>query len=306
MRSRLLVGLLAVATVSAACATAPGPSDPDDALGDAAVTVGSFDFVENVVLAEVYAQAIEAAGIRVERRFGIGPRELVQPALERGLIELVPEYAGSLLGFVAGPSPSADLARTRTLLREALAPRGVVPLGSSAAQDQNGFAVTAATAEALRLETISDLSGRSGLVLGGPPECPERPLCQLGLEETYGIEFSSFVPLDSSGPLTGDALTRGVVDLALVFTTSAQIVRHGLVVLEDDRRLQPPEHVTPIVHADTLRRFGPRLSTIVDAVSSALTTAELRSLNAQVEIDGRPTAEVAAAWLASQGLGPDG
>jgi osmoprotectant transport system substrate-binding protein len=258
------------------------------------------------VLAEIYAQALEARGIRVERRPGIGPRELVEPALERGLVELVPEYAGSLLGFLAGSPPSSGLVATRSQLRVQLDARGLVALRSAPAQDQNGFAVTADTAEALGLETLSDLSGRAGLVLGGPPECPERPLCQLGLEEVYGIEFASFVPLDRSGPLTSDALTRGVVDVALVFTTSAEVVRHDLVVLADDRGLQPAEHITPVVRIDTLQRFGSELSMIVDAASSALTTAALRALNAEVEIGGRPAADVAAEWLAEQGLGPGG
>lgn len=305
VRSRLASCLAAVAILAGACAGAEGPDEPDGALADDAVTVGSFNFGESILLAEIYAQAIEARGIRVERELDLGPRELVEPALERGLIELVPEYAGSLLEFVSGGSASSSLAETREALRTALERRRLVALASSHAQNQNGFAVSSAFATERNLHALSDLIGVQGLTLGGPPECPQRPLCQRGLEGTYGIRFASFVALDLSGPLTADALARELVDIALVFTTSPEIVRRDLVLLADDRHLQPAENVTPIVRRETLERFGPELAEVVDAVSALLTTEDLRDLNAEVEIDGRSPAAVARAWLEDHGLADD-
>jgi osmoprotectant transport system substrate-binding protein len=293
-----------MALLSGSCASGSEPAGADAVLSDDAVTVGSFNFPESVLLAELYAQALEARGIAVVRETGVGPRELVEPALEKGLLELVPEYAGSMLRFLVGDSAARTLGQTRTELAPALARRGLATLASAPAQDQNGFAVTRDLAIRMDLRALSDLAGDAGLVLGGPPECPQRRLCEPGLEGTYGIEFASFVPLDQSGPLTSEALLRGVVDVALLFTTSPQIDRHGFVLLADDRHLQPAEHVTPIVHLAALERFGDELRDAVDAVSALLTTEELRALNAEVALVGASPADVARRWLAAHGLGP--
>lgn len=288
--------------LTAGCAASGGPAGSSSALGDDAVTVGSFDFPESVLLAELYAQALEANGIRVVRRLGLGPRELVEPALQRGLLELVPEYAGSLLVFLVGGSASASLEETRGELAAALERRGLAALGSSPAQDRNGFAVTQELADRLGAESLSDLAAEGSLVLGAPPECEQRPLCRPGLEGAYGLEFSSFVPLDQSGPITSDALLRGVVDLALFFTTSPELVRYDFALLEDDRHLQPAENVTPVVHGEALERFGTAIAEAIDPVSAMLTTEELRVLNAAVVLDGRRPAAVAHEWLAARGL----
>jgi osmoprotectant transport system substrate-binding protein len=306
MRSRFVVLVAVAAVLATACASSAPSVGREEVLHDDAVTIGSFNFSESVLLAELYAQALEAGGIRVDRQLALGPRELVTPALERGLVELVPEYEGSLLGFIAGETPASTASDTAERLREALGLRGLVPLGSSLAQNQNGFAVTEPFAQALGIRALSDLEGQAGLTLGGPPECQVRLLCERGLRERYGIDFESFVPLDEGGPLTADALARGVVDIALVFTTSPEIVRHRFVVLADDRHLQPPEYVTPIVRADTLERFGPELEERLDALSTALTTEKLRAMNVQVELYGRTPADVAREWLRSEGLVPAG
>lgn len=298
VRSRLLV--LLAAAILTACAPVP-PREPQ-ALTDDALTVGSFNFGESVLLAELYAQAVEAEGIRVVRRFDIGPRELVQPSLQRGLIELVPEYAGSLLEFVTGGSASSNLGVVRGALAVELDARGLVAFESARAQNRNAFAVSAELARAARVARLSDLAGDEGLALGGPAECPRRPLCQPGLEETYGITFDSFVPLDSSGPLTAQALVRGLVDVGLMFTTSPEVLRSDLVLLEDDRHLQPAEHVTPVANAAAVERFGPRLEEAVNRVSASLTTAELRLMNLRVEVADLTPAEVARTWLVGRGL----
>lgn len=290
-----------VACLAAGCA-APG-SAPTSALGDDAVTIASFNFEESELLAELYAQALEAKGIRVVRQMNLGPREIVEPSLERGLVELVPEYAGSLLGFLSRRDPtSSRLADTLALLRTELLGRGLHALQAAPAQDRNTFVVTTALAGRLGLEALSDLAATEDLVLGGPPECPERPLCLLGLQRVYGASFADFVPLDQAGPLTTDALRRGVVDVALLFSTSPQIVRHGFIELEDDRGLQPAENVVPVVHGDTLERFGPELARALDAVSRLLTTEELRAMNAAIAYGGVTPAHAARDWLLARGL----
>jgi osmoprotectant transport system substrate-binding protein len=301
-RGPLLAMLLLVA-----CASLGRPADPapESATEDDAVTVGSFDFTESAIVAELYAQALERGGVRVVRQLRLGPREVVAPALQRGLVELVPEYSGSLYGFLTGsPSPTDDL-QARSAMATALASRGLAQLAWSPAEDANAFAVTAVFAAEHDLETLSDLAEVSGLTLGGPAECEERPLCRPGLEETYRITFDAFVPLDLSGPLTADALSQGVVDVALVFTTSPILDGPAFVVLQDDRALQPSEHVTPIVHASVLDRFGREVADPVNDVSSLLTTLELRGLNADVERGEGSVRAVAAAWLDAHGFAPE-
>jgi osmoprotectant transport system substrate-binding protein len=299
-------GLLPMA-LSAALLVSCGPSEPkrELAVGDDAITVASFNFPESVIVAEIYAQALESGGFAVDRQLNLGTRELVQPALQRGLIEFVPEYAGSALAFVAKQeaSPTADEQATHTELRSALRQRRIIALAPAPAQNKNGVVTTQETAGRLGLATVSDLAPAAAqLVFGGPPECPERPLCLLGLESAYGLTFRSFTPLDSGGPLTVQALVQGQVDVGLLFTTDGAIESNDLVLLEDDRLLQPAENVTPVVHADVVDRFGDDLVALVDAVSAELTTEGLRELNVRVSIEGSRTRDVAAAWLAEHDL----
>jgi osmoprotectant transport system substrate-binding protein len=275
------------------------------AVGDDAITVASFNFPESVILAEIYSQALEGGGFAVDRQLDLGARELVEPALERGLVEFVPEYSGSALTFVTKgeAAVTADERATHRDLRSALAERGIIALAPAPAQDKNGVVVTAETASRFNLTTISDLVPvASDLVFGGPPECPERPLCLPGMESTYGLKFRAFTPLDSGGPLTVQALAESQIDVGLLFTTDGAIESNDFVLLEDDRMLQPAENVTPVVHEDVVERFGDDLVRVVNAVSAELTTEDLRVLNARVSIQGRPAPDVAAEWLADHDL----
>lgn len=265
-----------------------------------AITVASFNFAENVVVAEIYAQALEASGLPVERELELGPRELVEPALERGLVDVVPEYLGTALEFLTGGAgeATANVAVTHRRLEREFEERGIRVLAPAPAQDKNGVAVTFETKEQHELERISDLAPIAArMSFGGPPECPERPLCLPGLEHRYGLTFSEFVPLDASGPITAAALESGEVDVAVLFTTSGYIAAKGFVVLDDDRRLQPAENVTPVVRQDAIERHGGRVAQILDAVSTKLTTSELIELNRRVSLQGKPVGVVARAWL---------
>jgi osmoprotectant transport system substrate-binding protein len=295
------------ASLAFALAACVGPSTPaEDARGDDAITVASFNFPESLLLAEIYAQAIEGAGMRVEREPSLGPRELVMPALLQGLVEFVPEYAGSGLQFLAGDgSTSPDDETNHQRFAERLGTLDVTALDASPAEDQNGFAVTTETAQRYGLRTLSDLATVSReLVFGGPPECTRRPFCIPGLERSYGITFGQvFSNLDSGGPRTVSALAEGTVDVALLFTSDGAIDLNDFVLLEDDLDLQPAENVTPIIRTGVLDRFGPPLADTVNAVSALLSTGELRTLNAELARGATPQ-QIASRWLASNGLEP--
>ena len=283
----------------------PGSPPRTTAVGNDAITVASFNFPESVILAEIYSQALEGGGFAVDRQLDLGARELVEPALERGLVEFVPEYSGSALTFVTKgeTAATADERATYRDLKSALAERGIVALAPAPAQDQNGVVATADTASRFDLTTISDLApAASELVFGGPPECPERPLCLPGLESAYGLKFRQFVPLDSGGPFTVQALSQGQIDVGLLFTTDGAIDANGFVLLQDDRLLQPAENVTPVLHEEVVDRFGDQLVRLVNSVSSELTTDDLRDLNARVSIKGERVEDAAADWLADHDL----
>jgi osmoprotectant transport system substrate-binding protein len=271
--------------------------------------VASFAFTESSIVAELYSQALEAVGVPVRRAPGLGSREVVEPALEQGAIDVVPEYVGTALQFLAGQATAtgdlADPAAAYRRLSDAFAPRGVTVLAPAAAQDRNGIAVTRTTADTYHLVRISDLAPVAGdLVFGGPPECPERPFCLVGLRVTYGLAFKSFRPLDPSGPQTVAALEGKEVDVGLLFTTSPSLATKDFVLLEDDRRLQPAENLVPVVRNEALGRHGDRLRQALDAVSAQLHTEDLIDLNRRVETDGSKPADAAREWLAQHGMGP--
>ena len=245
-----------------------------------------------------------SAGFPVKWALGVGPRELVEPALERNLVELVPEYQGTALEFLDGGSglATSDAAATHAQLVSAFAARGITVLDPAPAQDANGMVVTEATARHHALKKVSDLIPFGPqLRLGGPPECPHRPLCLPGLAAAYGLTFASFVPEDESGPATAQALLSGAIDVAVMFTTNGDIPGRHLVLLSDDRGLQPAENVTPVVRSETVRRFGQTFVTLVNSVSARLTTIDLGELNLRVS-QGQSPETVAADWLRQHGL----
>jgi osmoprotectant transport system substrate-binding protein len=275
--------------------------DPMAARDDDVIQVASFDFTESELIADLYVEALRSAGFEVRHLRRAGTREVVLPALELGLIDVVPEYAGSAVGFLGG-EPSTDPSSTHETLRTMLASRGIDVLAPASAQSRNGLVVTSERAEDLGLRTISDLRGLADeMTLGGPPECPDRALCIPGLSKRYGIEFDSFLPLDAGGPITSEAIRRGTVDVGVLFTSDGDLAQRGLTLLRDDRRLQPAENVTPIVRMEAEERFGVEMTDVLDAVSARLTTAALRHLNSLVR-DGLTTREAASEWLRRQGL----
>jgi osmoprotectant transport system substrate-binding protein len=289
-----------------ACTATGGGGRPGASGAPAAITIGSFNFPESVLLAYLYGDALAGQGYPVRVLPGLGTRELVDPALMVGLIQVVPEYTGSALEFVSlgHAHATASVTATARSLARSMAARGLITGRPAAAQDGNAIVVTAATAARYRLRTISDLAAVAPrLVFGGPPECPERPYCLPGLREVYGLRFREFVPLDAGGPLTRQALLAGDIDVALLFATDPAIKARHLVVLADNRHLQPAENVIPVLRRATAARY-PGLLVTLDATSALLSGSALASLDAQVQLDGRAPDAVAESWLVSQGLVP--
>lgn len=323
----LLLLLLALALVAAACGddggqdgetgtqgTAPDTEEtPTAGGGDAAadgtddaergsVVVGSTNFSEQEIVASMYAAVLADAGYDVEERYQLGSREVVFPALQNGDIDLYPEYVGTALEFLTGGAGEAtsDTEATTERLREELADDGIVALEPAEAEDKNALVVTAETAEELGLSAVSDLEGRAQeLVLGGPPECPQRPLCLPGYQEVYGLEFQEFVPLDAGGPLTTAALDSGDIDVAVMFSTQGVIAERGWVLLEDDQGLQPAENLIPVIREDVLTD---EIRELLDGIAAVLTTEDLTELNRQVDVEGEEPADVAEGYLREQGL----
>jgi osmoprotectant transport system substrate-binding protein len=286
-------------TVPEPTTTVPEPTPIDGPT----ITVGSANFSESALVAEIYAQALEAEGYSVDRKLNIGSREIYKPALESGELDLVPEYIGTMLTFLGGEA-SSDSAATHTALQAAWEPLGISVLDPAPAQDKNGLVVTKETAAELGLSQTSDLANFNGtLVFGGPPECPNREFCLIGLQSVYGLDFAEFKPLDVGGPITVIALESGEIDVALLFTSSGVILAKEFVLLDDDKGLQPAENLAPAVRTEILDAYGDRFADVLNAVSSALTTTELIALNKAVEVDGEDPDKVASDWLDAMGLG---
>jgi osmoprotectant transport system substrate-binding protein len=303
-RSVLGASLLALAVVAAACGDDSGgdgdtPTPPEQR---GTITVGvSAAFAENQIVAEMYAHVLENAGYTVNRQMALGQREVSQPALVEGEIDVKPEYLGSLLLFLdpdaeASGNPDDNVA----LLEPLLAEDDLTLLEYAAANDTNAFVVTQETADEHGLESVSDLADVAGdLTLGGPPECPQRPFCIPGLQETYGVEFGDFKPLDVGGPLTVAALESREIDVALLFSTSSVIGDKGWVVLEDDKALQTAENIAPVIRDEVL---NDEIADLLNAVSALLDDETIIELNGKVEIDQEDPADVAEEFLTEQGL----
>jgi len=255
------------------------------------IVIGSFDFPESVLLADIYGDALKARGFPVRVLPDLGSRELVDPALMSGLIQLVPEYAGSALQFISlgRRSATSNVMATNEALTELMADRGVVAGLPAAAQDANAIVVRAATAARYGLRSIADLARVAPrLVFGGPPECPGRAYCLPGLRQAYGLRFRAFIPLDTGGPLTLQALAAGDVDVALLFSTDPGISARHLVVLADDRGLQPAENVTPLVSGDVVARYGAGLvAELAEALAATRGVASPTQLRAFMKRDPR-------------------
>jgi osmoprotectant transport system substrate-binding protein len=275
-----------------------GGTQPSDS---SSVIIGSTNFPEQLILAQMYAAVLEKAGVDVQTRLNLGSREVVFPALEKGDIQLLPEYNGSVLTFLDPEATAIASDEVNTALTPLLDAKGLVALQPSPAEDKDAWAVTQETASKYNLRTIGDLKPvASQLVVGGPPELKTRPAGLPGLKRVYGIgDFKEFKSLDAGGPLTISALKKGDIDVGRVFTSQGVIAAEGWVVLEEDKPLQPAQNVVPIGRKD---KMTDQVKQALDALSAKITTEELTKLNAQVDVEKKDPESVARDWLSQQGL----
>lgn len=306
-RRTVLGGLFAVASVPALSACASGITSLNGQ-GSAAggtgsskggVTIGTANFTENQILGYLYAAALRGAGVKTTVRPNLGTREIVIPALRGGDIDLLPEYQGALLNYLAPKVTASESGEMQNALTQAL-PAGLQVLPYGMAEDSDAFVVTRETARKYGLVSLADLKKQNGkLVIGAAPEVKKRQVGAIGLKDVYGVDFKEFKSLDSDGPLVKGALKKGDVDVANLFTTDTDIKANDWVVLTDPAHLIPSQHIVPLIADrkadDTVRKALARLGNL-------LTTAQLTELNRQVDKDKKDPEDVANAYAKQHGL----
>ena len=292
----------ASATTSASASASSGSSNPlGGGTSSGSVVIGSANFPENELLAEVYAIALQKKGVKVTTKLNIGAREVYYPQVKSGAITIIPEYNGTLLTVEADPTSTAKTTADVDAALAAKLPSTLTVLNPASAQDSDSITVTQATATKDHLKTIADLKPyASSMVLGGPPEFKTRSDGIAGLKANYGLTFKSFDPLDESGPITLAALTSGKVQAADVFTTTPQIVSDKLVSLADPKFNFAAQNVIPLVYKPGLT---PTISATLNAVSAKLTTAALLQMDNAVITDKANYTTVAEGFLQSIGMG---
>lgn len=278
----------------------PLSSDSPSASGSAgggAVVIGSADFPESELLAEIYAGALNAKGIKATTKPRIGSREIYLKALEDGSIQAIPEYTGAIGFFYDKNFAETDPEKVYTAI-QTLIPAEFALLEKSAAEDNDSIVVTKETADSKSLKTIDDLKAVAGeLSLGAPPEFKARPQGVPGLTKTYGVTFKSFRELTGQGLV--QALKNGQVDAANIFTTDPSIAENGFVSLEDTKKLFGSQNIVPLVAKDKSEQLAPALN----AVSKALTTEVISGLLKQTVTDKKDAKDVAAEFLKANNLG---
>jgi osmoprotectant transport system substrate-binding protein len=260
----------------------------------AAIVVGSQDYYSNEIIAEIYAQALEAGGYTVTRELRIGQREVYVPEIEAGSIDLFPEYTGPLLQYWNADTTARLDQDVYTALVDT-APDGLRVLDESAATDQDAYTVTREFAEQWGLTTIDDLAKVTDpITMGGNSEGESRPNGPAGLKATYGVDVA-FTPIeDGGGPLTVKALKDGEIQMAIIYTADPSVEKNDLVALTDTKGLFLASHVVPIA-SDAIDAGAEK---IINAVSAALTPEGLVALNAQSVDDQSAASVIAKQWLA--------
>jgi osmoprotectant transport system substrate-binding protein len=299
------IGFVALATsvaiTVAACGSSADPvggSTGGSSAPAGSIVIGSANFQESALIAEIYAEALKAKGVAVTTKLNIGAREAYIPGLEDGSIDLVPEYSGVLLQYFDKNATAVSSSDVYAALGTAV-PSNLTVLPQSLAQDKDSIAVTGSTAATYHLTSIADLAQVADkLVLGGPPEFQKRADGVPGLQKIYNVTFSGFKSLDAGGPLSVNALHNGQVDAADIFTTDPSIAQDQFVVLQDPRNLFAAQNVLPLINK---AKATPTVRAALNAVSAKLTTSVLGQLDADIYAKQDPDA-VARQWLMSVGL----
>jgi osmoprotectant transport system substrate-binding protein len=307
LRTKMTLGVVVAAVALAV--TACGGSDPTSAAKPSSgpkssaaadtIVVGSANFQENVILAEIYAEALKAKGVKVSTRLNIGSREAYLPGLQDGSIDLIPDYSGNLLLFVDKTATASSADDILAALPAAL-PSGLTVLDKAAAEDKDAIVVSKETAAKYKLTSIGDLAKVAGkLTFGGPSEMKTRSYGVPGFKKNYGVVFGTYKTLDPGGPLSENALKNGQVDAADIFTTDPLIAKNGWVALEDPKNNFIAQNVVPLMNK---AKATDTVTAALNAVSAVLTTQDLIDLRTKVEVDKKDPSAVAKEWLTTKGL----
>ena len=298
----LLTATLAACSSSKASSSAPtssGSQTSTTSSGTAgSLTVGSADFTESALLADIYADALQAKGVSITKKLNIGERSVYWKAMQDGSINFFPEYNGSILYFLDSTATAKSTSEVTAALPGVLG-SSLTALTPAPAQDSDTITVTKATAQKDHLTSIADLAPiASHLTFGAPAAFQTRPDGIPALKRVYGVTFGNFTALSASGTVTVTALKNGTIDAGDIFSTDPSFAADGFVALTDPKNMFAAQNVTPIV---STAKLTPTIKDTVNAVSAKLTTPILAQLDAQVGT-GDPDS-VAKQWLASQGLG---
>lgn len=296
-RTRVIVlaSVLALVASVSACSS----SSPSKSTSAGSLTVGSADFPENELLADIYGDAMAAKGVQITKKLNIGERPVYLAALKDGSINFIPEYNGSILDYLS-PNTTAKTSAAVTAALPAALGSSLTALKPASAQDSDTITVTQATATKYHLKTIADLAPiASTMVYGAPAGFQTRPDGIPALKSVYGVVFKSFTALKAGGTVTVDALKNGTVDAADIFSTDPSIAANHFVSLADPKSMFAAQNIVPIV---ATAKLTPTITTTCNAISAKLDTATLAGLVAKVS-NGQQADAVAKAWLSSVGLG---
>lgn len=293
------------ATAPASVAPSTEPSAEPSTAAKADIRIGADNFYESELMAEIYAQVLEADGYTVDRKGVIGSRQERIPTMDEGQIDLVPEYVGSGLGFYDQTKITGDGAMNQAALQEVLKPKGITVLGITPGEDANAFVVRKDTSDTLKLTKLSDLAAvQDQLKWGLPADCDTNPLC-MGALVKYGITYppKQREALGACSVPMATALQGKAIDVAELCSTQPAIVQFGFVSLEDDLDTQPAENIAPLVRDDYLAKVdSTAFKAILDAVSAKVTTELLTTMGVAVAVDQKDVADVAKQFLTDQGL----
>lgn len=300
----VLALLVSACTTGGGSSTSPSGSAPASTAEKPKVTVGSAAFYESALVAEIYAQALEAKGYTVERKLNVGARDATNAALKSGELNLMPEYIGSEARELKAEA-TGDPDTTAANLKAALEPLGLTVLDIAPGQDQNGFVVRQETADEHSLTTVSDLAKVADqLKWGLPGECSTNPSCGQALKDSYGIDIGTLdvTKLDACSAAMAQALTSSNIDVAELCTTQPDIESFNLVLLQDDKQSQAADNMAPVVRQDLLDAAPDDFAETLNAVSAKLTTDALTKMGVAVAVDHQNAEDVAKQFLEDNGL----
>jgi osmoprotectant transport system substrate-binding protein len=293
-----LAGLTALSACSTSNPLSSGSSAAASSGSSGPLVVGSQQYYSNEIVAELYAQVLEKAGMQVTRQYQIGQREVYLPEVLKGSIDVFPEYNGNLLQYLDKTASVTDSASVQAALTKVL-PSGLRVLTPAAASDQDTYTVTQAFSTQNGVTSLADLSKvNKKLTVAANSEFATRPYGPPGLKTDYGVDVTVIPVEDSGGPLTVKALTDGKADMADIYSASPSIVANNLVVLEDPKSLILPQNLVPLVSS----RVDSSAADAINKVSAQLSADDLRKLNAQSVNEQKKSADIAKAWLSSKGL----